>query len=397
MRIALIASSLRLAGAEKQFVYVARTLFQAGIDARVFYLGGGDHYQTVLRESGIPLRQIFARNRPLMMLCRLLKEAYAFKPDMVLASQFGDLVFAAPAGRLCHALVLGGVRSDGFYEFRTSGRRRQILLRLSHGLIANSFRAKANLISLGVDARKVSVLPNVIDLADFDRKAAMPIANCVPPGRVAIAAVGSLHACKRFDRFLEALALAKLVEPSIFGVIAGKDLGEKTALEQKAKALGLLPRDLNFIGECDRIPALLKQVQLLVVSSDYEGFPNVILEAMAARLPVLTTPAGDASLIVQDRTTGYVLKAGDNHGMVEAILSLVRNSRLSLQLGEAGRRRVEQNYSFASLAQQLFPVLRDFARLHNRSSVLKHLEDHPVVNQPFRGPSSVIPAPIPLV
>src|SRR6185436_11676265 len=98
MRIALIASSLRLAGAEKQFVYMARSLWQAGLDIRVFYLGGGDHYHPVLIKAGVPLRQIFKRGRPLLLAARLIQELSAFKPHIVLASQFGDLTFATLAG-----------------------------------------------------------------------------------------------------------------------------------------------------------------------------------------------------------------------------------------------------------------------------------------------------------
>src|SRR3954464_6712005 len=174
MRIALIASSLRLAGAEKQFCYTARALFEAGIEVRVFYLGAGDYYQTVLTDVRIPLRQIFSRGRPLLMLVRLMKELVLFRPHIVLASQFGDLVFAGPAGRVCNALVFGGIRSDGFYELRTSGRRGRSLLKSAHGLIANSHRAKDNLASQGVDVRKIAILSNVIDLSDFDSKTAMP-------------------------------------------------------------------------------------------------------------------------------------------------------------------------------------------------------------------------------
>src|SRR5437016_12650 len=177
MRIALIASSLRLAGAEKQFVYMARALQQAGIDVRVFYLGAGDHYQSVLVRMGVPLRQIFKAGQPLIMLARLVKEVFAFKPDIVLASQFGDLIFAIFAARLCGAFVLGGVRSDGFYELRTSGRRAWFLLNFTHGLIANSHRARENLVLKGMDRRKIAVVPNVIDLSDFDRKAATPLTS----------------------------------------------------------------------------------------------------------------------------------------------------------------------------------------------------------------------------
>ncbi len=377
MRIALVASSLRLAGAEKQFCYMARALFEAGIDLRVFYLGAGDHYQKVLTEAGISLRQVFSRGWPLLMLGRLTKELAAFRPDIVLASQFGDLVFAGPAGRLCRALVLGGIRSDGLYELRTSGRRWGVLLRLAHGLIANSHRAKDNLVSLGIDARKVAVVPNVIDLADFDSKAAMSFVKPAPAGRPMITAVGSLHRCKRFDRFLDGLALARQQEPNLFGAIAGQDVGERAALEGKAKKLGLIPEHVAFLGECNHIPTLLTHSRLLVSCSEYEGFPNVILEGMAARVPVLATPAGDAARIVEDGQTGYLLKHDDPHGMADCMIRIARDPVLRARMGEAARKQVEQNYNLKSLAPRLLSVFSDFAQKQGRASLIKMLEEKP--------------------
>lgn len=380
MRVALIASSLRLAGAEKQFVYMARALFEAGIDTRVFYLGRGDHYQAVLSGAGIPLEQIFQPNRPLLMLARLIKALRTFKPHVVLTSQFGDLIFAAPAGHLCNAFVLGGVRSDGFYELRTSARRSWFSLKLCHGLIANSWRAKENLASKGVNPRKIAVLPNVIDLADFDRRAAMALPDDLPARRIQIAAVGSLQKCKRFDRFLAGLALARRHEPAVCGVIAGKDLGEKAPLQKKAAAWGLSANDLQFLGECDYVPALLARSRMLVLCSEYEGFPNVILEAMAARLPVLTTPAGDAARIVEDGKTGYVLEPEDAGGMADCIVELARNPALAAQMGEAGRNRVEHDYNFTSLAARLLFVFSEFARQQSKNSIVKMLEQTAALN-----------------
>lgn len=375
MRLALVATSLRLAGAEKQFAYAAQTLSSKGLDVRVYHLGEEDHFQRRLREAGIPVRQIFGPGRPLAMLARLGLELLRFRPHLVQASQFGDLVFASPAGRICGALVLGGVRSDGFYELRTSGKRRRMLLHGAHGLVANSHRAKANLVSEGVAAQKIAVVPNVIDLSEFDRQAARPIRAGASEGRIQVAAVGSLQECKRFDRFLEAIALARQIEPAIFGVIAGQDLGARPALEAKAKDLELLPGHVEFLGEFERIPALLKRSRLLVLTSEYEGFPNVILEAMAARLPVVTTPAGDAEVIVQHGVTGFVVRAQDVRGMADAIVRLTREPRLCAQMGEAGRTRVEAQYNLTVLPERLLAVFSDFARQQGRSSLMRLLEE----------------------
>jgi Glycosyl transferases group 1 len=110
------------------------------------------------------------------------------------------------------------------------------------------------------------------------------------------------------------------------------------------------------------------------LTSDYEGFPNVVLEAMAARLPVISTPAGDAGLIVQDGLTGYVVEYDDINKMAERMIQLARSAALRRSLGEAGRRRVEQEYSHESLTVCLAGVFHRFARQYGRSSLCGLLE-----------------------
>ena len=373
-RVALVASSLRLGGAEKQTVYTARALVQAGMDVRFFYLGSGGHYEAVLRRLGVPLRQIFAENKPWVMLARLIRALWQWRPHVVMAGQFSDLLHGGPAGRFCNALTLGGVRSDGFYELNAHGRLSRWMPHLAHGLIANSFRARQNLASRGISPRKIEVLPNVIDLEDFDSRSALPLQAFLPAGRVIAAAVGSLHPCKRFDLFLEALALARRGEPALAGVIAGADCGAKAALQERANVLGVRPSDLMFLGECDRVPALLARAGLLVLTSEYEGFPNVILEAMAARLPVLTTPAGDARLIVQQGETGHVVEHGDAQGMADFMVRLAQSPTMRLNFGAAGRKRVEQEYNYESLADRFRLVFRGFASRHGRHRLVRMLD-----------------------
>ncbi len=122
LRVAVVATSLRLAGAEKQTVYMSRALAWAGIDVRFFHLGGGGYYEDVLRQTGVPVHRIFTPNQPWVMLAGLTRTLCRLRPQIVLAAQFGDLLYGAAAGRCCNALVLGGVRSDGIYELNSHGR-----------------------------------------------------------------------------------------------------------------------------------------------------------------------------------------------------------------------------------------------------------------------------------
>src|SRR5688500_8325696 len=135
VRVALVGSSLNLAGGEKQAVYNARALLKAGMDLQFFYLGAGGHYENVLRNMGVPVRQIYFSNRPWKMLLTLIAALHRWRPHIVLAAQFGDLRFAGIAGRCCNSLTLGCVQSDGWAELRTYGRMSQLMVRLAHGLI----------------------------------------------------------------------------------------------------------------------------------------------------------------------------------------------------------------------------------------------------------------------
>ncbi|HXJ38266.1 MAG TPA: glycosyltransferase, partial [Bryobacteraceae bacterium] len=140
---------------------------------------------------------------------------------------------------------------------------------------------------------------------------------------------------------------------------------------------------LVISGESHQIPSLLTQAQMLVLCSECEGFPNVILEAMAARLPVVTTPIGDAGLVVQEGKTGCVVPAENPKGIAECILRLAQFPELRRQFGEAGRQRVEREYRCELLPSRLLSLCHQFAiqerNLPLRRQILQHQpKDRPV-------------------
>src|SRR5205085_157391 len=146
---------------------------------------------------------------------------------------------------------------------------------------------------------------------------------------------------KRFDRFLDAVALARRAAPGLKALLVGEG-PDRDALERHAAALGLFPDHLAFLGRRGDVPRLLRQADVLVLTSDYEGCPNVVLEAMAAGVPVVTTPAGDAGRVVQDGVTGFVTPFDDTEGLAARLVRLCNAPDLRARLGQAARRRAEQ-------------------------------------------------------
>jgi glycosyltransferase involved in cell wall biosynthesis len=374
VKVALVTSSLRLAGAEKQTVYMARALSEARIETVCFFLGRAGHYETALRQMEIPVRHIHRPGRPWSILVRLIKAFREFRPDLVFAPQFGDLLQGGIAGRLCGALVIGGLRSDGLQDLKLNGHRSPWMVRLAHGILANSTTGKQNLENQRVNANRIRLIPNVIDLNEFAEQSTASMSIPVPAERVIASVVGTLQPGKRVDRFVDALALARGRAPRLFGVVAGADRGCRANLEERASQAGLAPDHIAFIGEHPHIPALLVRSACLVVCSEFEGFPNTILEAMAAGVPVITTAVGDAPLIVRHNETGYVVEGGDvTRKIADYLVELALSAKTRVRFGAAGK-RLAAEYDFPALEMNLLKVFGDFAAQNGRVRLLNRLQ-----------------------
>ena len=372
-RVALIAGGLSQGGAEKQLLYMARALQQRGIDVRCYCLTRGDFYQPAFEQSGIPVIWIGRFQTPLLRLARLIPLLRAFHPQAVQAGHFFTNLYAALGARACGAISIGAIRNDGAFELAENKGWGPWLMRLPTLVVANSRVGARFAQTHGRGPDGVVVIPNVIDLQAFDRVVATTESLRERlHGPIAIA-VGRLVPAKRFDRFLESLVLARRSAPSLSGVIVG-DGPERRALEAQAAQLGLGNDSLLFLGRRDDVPALLRQADMLVACSDHEGFPNVLLEAMAAGLPSITTPAGDAASVVLPNVTGVVVESDNVQELAGAMVRLAMAPARRAAMSRAARQRVERVYRPDWLAESLVGAYQQ-ARARARVSRLASTVD----------------------
>jgi glycosyltransferase involved in cell wall biosynthesis len=360
VRVALLAGGLSQGGAEKQLVYMAGALLRAGAEVRVYCLTRGDHYEGALRSLGISPVWIGRFGNPAARVVGLAAALRGFRPHILQSTHFFSNLYVCLVAPLYRAVAIGSIRSDVYQEMKANGRWGPLLLRLPPAIIANSFTARRNAERLGIPPVRIEVLPNVLDLAEFDRGA-----DPAPPfpreGRSPVViAVCRLVAAKRLDRFLRALALARREMPGIRGVIVGEG-PEGDQLASLARELSLLPDAVSFHGRRDDVAGLLRGSDIAVLTSEHEGFPNVVLEAMAARLPVVTTPSGDSGVIVEEGVTGFVVGGDDIEGIARRILTLSASPGLRRTFGEAGREKVERLYSAPALGGMLLSTYRSIA------------------------------------
>jgi glycosyltransferase involved in cell wall biosynthesis len=172
--------------------------------------------------------------------------------------------------------------------------------------------------------------------------------------------VGRLAEQKRVGDLLKALDLVQHIQPDVRTLIAG-DGPLRQRLEETAHAYHLDGR-VRFIGHREDVPNLLAAADLLVLPSAYEGLPNVVLEAMRFRKPVVATAAPGTTEVVIDGQTGILIPVGDTRLLARAIRDIVRDPALAHRMGEAGRSRVDARFRSDTMVAQFITLYEDLAR-----------------------------------
>jgi glycosyltransferase involved in cell wall biosynthesis len=106
------------------------------------------------------------------------------------------------------------------------------------------------------------------------------------------------------------------------------------------------------MGHRDDVPALLSASDLFVLPSASEASPNVVLEAMAASLPVVASRVGGIPELVVDGVTGHLVPPGDPDALAAALLDLLDHPERGITFGSAGRARIAREYSFERMVMQ---------------------------------------------
>ncbi len=370
LRVAFIAGSLGQGGAEQQLLYLTRELARAHVDVHVFTLSRGERYESLFDEAQVPITWAGRYRLPRRVL-DVATTVRRFRPHVIQAGHFFTNLYAVAAARLSGGAEIGAIRNDVHFDKAECGRWGHALLHVPRTLIANSQAAAHNAREDGVAAHRLQVLTNVIDVRAFDRASG---GRHVDARAEAVAlAVARLVPAKRLDRFLHALAHARRMGTRLRGVIVGEG-PERERLERLANELGLQPGGIAFFGARRDVPRLMARADMLVLTSQHEGFPNVLLEGLTARLPVITTPAGDATELIRDGQTGFVVPFDDPSILARRLIELARSPATRRVLGSAGRTLVEQRYGLTGLATRALQIYHDAARQQHSARTLRAVD-----------------------
>lgn len=364
MRILYIIETLGRGGAEKQLALLAEAMKRNGHDVSVIALFAEGWWADRLRSSGIQVSCLEFPNdyrlrlRMLPAFQRLIREIRQRQPDVVCGFLYRGSVIAAVSAYQAGIKTIISVRRDcGFSRAQTPVLR--FLERLSHRVstlyVANSDAVALALCEEGVSHQKIHVIYNGIEVDDG------PVDLRREDGAFRVGLLANLTPQKDHVTFVKAIGLAIPHCPILCARIAGRDYGERG---QTIKAE--IDR-LNLAGRVELIPHVNDAMQFIsgldvgVLCSLTEGFPNVILEYMRLARPVIASRVGGIPEVVQDGETGLLVAAGDAPGLAQAIVRLAHDRTLCERMGQAGLEVVRRNYDIRKIALEWEALFKEVA------------------------------------
>lgn len=183
--------------------------------------------------------------------------------------------------------------------------------------------------------------------------------------------VGRFAPQKNHALLLKAFQQGPASHPNARLVLVGEGVLQEQ-LEQQVKCLRL-DRQVHFLGLRSDIPDVLGASDAFVLSSDYEGNPLSVMEAMASGLPIVSTAVGGVPGLFESGREGILVQPGDVQGLSSAMIFLLENPKLRQFLGAAAARRARDQFDVSTMVQAyeaLYKSLVDQARLLKAKGVI---------------------------
>ncbi len=242
---------------------------------------------------------------------------------------------------------------------------RIVYTQLSHRILTTSPKITQNLTDLfHLTPDRITTLPTGIDLTIYHPEGPKaPLPDSVPKSGVPIIGmIGVFRRAKGHPILLEAIAILKKQGFKAHFVIVGEG-PMMEATQQKAAELGL-QSEVTFTGEREDVPDILRTLNLLVMPSIHEGIPQVGLQALATKTPVVGSDVGGIAAIFRPGKTGRLVPPENPPKLAEAIRDVFDQPELTAQLAEGGRRLVEEEHSFDTMLRQLEAIYLRYLPQH---------------------------------
>lgn len=363
-----LITSLNIGGTEKYLLYITRAL-KSNFNFCVGYLKQEGHVADELKREGI---QIYRLNN-LYNLFRFLKKnkIYILHTHLYRANIIGRII-----GKVANVpVIVSSQRSiDGWKKFYYVLLDR-ITARFNDCIIANSQETKKILIKREkIEPDRISVIYNGVDIKDYvlgvgptSLRTELKIGINTP----VIGYVGRLHREKGVDLIPEIVSKLKQIIPKFKFIIIGEG-PFKEELKKYIKKYGLT-EDIILLDCRQNILDYIAIMNIVILPSREESFPQVILEAMKMAKPVVATDVGGVKELVINDLNGILISPYNPEAFVKAICRILQDKNKAYAMGEAGKKHVIENFPIDKMIKQTEQIYTKL--IDEKTRINQHEED----------------------
>ena len=357
VRVVHVIPRIAVGGAELQLCELVSGSDPARCKHLVLYYGElvDDICMERFRASGIePQRIPRDKRHPLRFLRDLRNTIRAANPDVVQCWLAGAMIWGRFAG------LWAGVPHIVLNN-RSSVMWMPLMMRVLNALtqrrmtyVANS-RASARRLAtqIGVPAERFQVIYNGVDIrraeVTGDRESLRALLRCTPDDRI-VMMVGRLTHAKNYPMLLRLAARCRGRLPVKFAIVGHGELEE--TLHSMARELDVTD-NVHFLGMRDNVDQLLAAADLFCYTSWYEGFPNAVLEAMVAGLPIVATNFAGVDEFLKHERSALIVPVDDDEAAFAAIERLCSNQNEADRLGQAAQREAIERFSVQAMVENM--------------------------------------------
>lgn len=357
-QIVFLTTGLAYGGAETQLVNLVTNLSEREWEVRVVSMLPPQAFTDELESARIATANLNMRRgvpdpRAILNLVILLRR---WRPSILTSFMFHANLLGRVAGHLANVpVIVSSIRNENF-----GGPRREWLLRITDWMAdittTNSRLAADKLITRRVVPRnRIRVIPNGLMLnkftGAFPNRSQLRRQTSVADDEFLWLAVGRLDEQKDYPTLLRAFQLLRHGGYKARLQVAGQ--GPLLSKLKRQVADLRIDDYVMFLGLRHDIPLLLNAADGFVLSSAWEGLPNVVMESMAAGRPVVATRVGGVPELIEDGVNGYLVDPGNAVALAAAMKKIMSLSEAERKaMGMAGREHIEANFSLERVVDQ---------------------------------------------
>ncbi len=346
IRIAIIAGQLVVGGAERQLYLWLSNLDRSRFSPIVLTLhpGHGDYWEKPIEDLDIPLYRIPSHKNRIKRLQEMIKVIRQNNPHLIHGWHLFTSPYAGFSAKFLGVNSLGSLRVS-FRKFYQNPIAALLSLIVNDGITVNSMAAASRLRKIKVNTKQeIFVVQNafVNNIIQYQSRESLLDRCNITEKMTIIGSIGRLDKKKRFDLLLKTMAI--LNKDQGYHLVIIGDGPERASLVTLSEKLGISGH-VTLMGEIANAEMWLKAFDIFAYTSLDEGMPNVIMEAAAAELPIVTWRLPFFEELLIDEKSGLLVEPKNIEKMKEGIIRLVKSEELRRQLGKAARENILENFN----------------------------------------------------